>query len=121
MPGQQDDLRRLQALHRQVLARLVKRCLQAADPDLQEFAATLPAAVDSVEGHLKRFWARKGFTPDRVRDFAVRYGRALGACPEFQTFEARMAELGRLAGQPGFAERLAAVAQELGVVPESLG
>lgn len=115
-----DHLRRIRALHRKLKARLVKDCLQSADPDLREFAASLPAEVDSVEAHLKNFWQRKGLTGPKVQDFAVRFGRALAGCAPFQTFEREMEELSRLAGSDGFAARLAAAAARLGVDPGAL-
>lgn len=114
------DLRRLKALHRRALAPLVRAALAQADPDLREFAAALPAEVDSVEAHLKNFWARKGLTEAQVADFARRYGRALAAHPPFRAFEAAMEQLGRQAGTAAFAPALAAAADRLGLDPGTL-
>lgn len=120
MAEREADLRRVRALHRKALAPLVKAALAGADPDLREFAAGLPAEVDSVEAYLKNFWDRKGLVGEKVPDFARRYGRALAGHPGFQAFEAAMEELDRSAGMPAFAERLAAAAARFGVDPERL-
>lgn len=118
--GRDNDLRRVRALHRKLLAPLVRSCLAGADADLQEFARSLPEQVDSVEAHLKKFWLRKGLAGQALQDFAVGYGRTLAACPDFQAFETAMEELDRAAGQAGFDDRLAAAARQHGLDPESL-
>lgn len=120
MADRETDLRRIKALHRKALVPLVRAALAGADPDLREFAAGLPAEVDSVEAHLKNFWARRGMGPGQIQDFARRYGLALAASPGFRTFEEAMEQLGQAAGTAAFPAKLAAVARRLQIDPEGL-
>ncbi len=120
MANKEDDFQHIKVLHRKAHMPLVRQALTTADPDLQEFAAGLPAELDSVEAHLKNFWARKGWNEDQVQDFARRYGGALADSPDFRAFEQVMENLARAAGTPEFAASLAAAARQLGLDPRQI-
>lgn len=113
--SREDDFRQLQALHRQLLAGVIRTCLSDAAPDLREFAASLPEQVESPEAALRKFWVARQLSEAGVQDFARRFGQTLAQCPAFQRLEQAMTELARLAGSPEFGNRWRAIAAENGL------